>query len=73
MTSRPERCLDVGVRLGSIGVNENVTVAAGRIAYLPQHGFDVFVHRHGIVSAGLRIRHVDQSALEIDPLPREVE
>jgi hypothetical protein len=32
--------------VGSIGVDENVTVAARRASYLPQDGFNVFVHRH---------------------------
>ena len=35
LTSRPERMLDVGVRLDRIGIDENVTVAASSASHLP--------------------------------------
>lgn len=65
--------LEIGVRLGRVGIDEDIAIAANRASYLSQRTSDVFVHRHGIVSSRLRIRHVDQTALEVNLLPRQIE
>ena len=51
--SRSERRLEVGVRLGSIGIDENVTAAANSASYLSQRAPDVFVHRYGVIPSRL--------------------
>ena len=51
VTSRPERVLDVGVRLGRIGIDEDVSTAASSASDLLQRASHVFVHRHRIVSS----------------------
>src|SRR5690349_6552756 len=73
LTSRRERFLNVFIRLDGIRIEEDVSVGTNSAAYLPQRISHVFVHRNRVVSSSLRVRHVDQSTLEVDLLPGEVE
>src|SRR6185369_11399333 len=67
-----KRTLDLGELFSCRRVNKNIFTLGSDSPKRKQFFADVLIHRHRIVPASFRVRHIDYIPLEIDFFPTQI-